>query len=223
MDDFATIYEQERPRVFAYLLGRTGNWHIAEDITSEVFEVAWREWESWEDRGIPYSHYLRRIAYWHFGLYWKKEKRWRRLMSYHPYLSQHEFDGTGTADDVLDKCHTAMSYALLEAALCKLRPRQLTAIALRYGRALPEKEAARRMGIGFEAYHALHTNALGRLRDLLVGRTKPRVRGKNDPTTPTTCQIEGCGRPHYARDKCRRHWKQDYRRQRRESHAPQPF
>jgi RNA polymerase sigma-70 factor, ECF subfamily len=213
-----TIYEQERPAIFAYLLRRCGNWHIAEDITSEVFLAAYEARERWEDRGVPYHNFLMRVAHWRYNLYWKKEKRWYRHMDYHPSLEQHAYDGSAVApDDILDKCHTAMSYAILEAALGKLRPRQAKAIALRYGRALPEKEAARQMGLGYEAYHALHRNALARLSDIMLGKPKEQVRHRSDATIPETCQEDGCDRPHYARNKCRRHWKAEYRRLRREN------
>jgi RNA polymerase sigma factor (sigma-70 family) len=216
-DDFTMVYAEEQSAIFAYLLRRTQNWHVAEDITSEVFVAAYEARERWEDRGIPYHNFLMRLARWRSSLYWKKEQRWQRRMAFYPYLTQHERDGTAAPDDILGKCHTAMSYAMLESALNKLRPRQAAALALRYGRALPEKEAARQMGLGYEAYHALHRNALARLSDIMIGKPKEQVRHRSDATIPETCQEEGCDRPHYARNKCRRHWKVEYRRLRREN------
>lgn len=212
-DDLSAIYTEEQSIIFAYLLRRTQNWHVAEDITGEVFLAAWEARERWEDRGIPYHNFLMRVAHWRTSLYWKKEKRRYRHMHFYPSLEQHLYDGSAVAaDDVLDKCHTAMSHAILEAALKKLKPRQAKAIALRYGRALPEKEAARQMGLGYEAYHALHRNALARLSDIMIGKPKEQVRHRSDATIPETCQEDGCDRPHYARDKCQRHWKAEYRR-----------
>lgn len=215
-----TIYEQERSAIFAYLFRHTQNWHVAEDITSEVFLAAVEARDRWEDRGIPYHNFLMRVAHWRHNLYWKKEKRWQRHMHYYPSIEQHLYDGAAAApDDILEKCHTAMSYAILEAAISKLRPRQAQALALRYGRALPEKEAARQMKMGYEAYHALHRNALMRLSDIMIGKPKEEVRHRSNPTIPETCQEEGCDRPHYARDKCRKHWKREWRQLRRANAA----
>lgn len=182
LDDFAAIYEQERGWVFAYLLKCSRNWHVAEDLTSEVFLAAWEARERYEDRGISYGHYLKRIAHWRHGLHWKKEKRRQRRIHRYPYLEQHDRDGSlgcdGGIETVLDQVSNAVAYAFLEAALRKLRPRPRKAIVLRYGLGLPELEAARRMGMSYDAYRSCRKAAIERLQQIMLGR-EPRWTAKN--------------------------------------------
>lgn len=171
-EEFAALYEAERPIVFAYLLKAAKNWHVAEDITSQVFLAAWEARERYEARGVPYRHYLKRIAHWQHGLYWKKEKRWRKRIAYYPYLGQHveALAHDGGINAVLDKVNNALAYALLSAALRKMRERPLRVIALRYGLCLPEKEAARRMGMSRDAFHSCQRGAIERLQQILLGK-----------------------------------------------------
>jgi RNA polymerase sigma-70 factor (ECF subfamily) len=169
MSDFAAIYEQERRRVFAYLLARSGNWHVAEDLTNDVFLVAWEKHDQWRDVGTPYAHYLLRIARLLFILHWKKEHR-RRTGSFFERESDPALIDDGGIDALLDRCDTAIAYALLEAALPKLRTRPRRALVLRYGLGLQKREAARRMGISYEAYHALCRGAEERLRQIILGK-----------------------------------------------------
>lgn len=46
---FSTWYSTECPRVFGYLLRRTGDATIAEDLAAEVFAIAWKV----ADAGVP--------------------------------------------------------------------------------------------------------------------------------------------------------------------------
>lgn len=182
MIDFASAYEAYRSSIFGYVLRRVKNWHVAEDLTNDVFLVAWMKRADWEDRGIEYRHWLVRVARWQCNLYWKKENRRQKHHSFYPYLSQHEYDGSAASDggisQVLDKCHTAMACAMLDAALRKLRPRPLRAIVLRYGMGLQELEAGRRMGLGRDAYRAVRRGAEERLQQIMLGR-EPTWTAKN--------------------------------------------
>ena len=182
-EEFITRYQQEHPIIFAYLLMKCANWHLAEDLTGTVFQVAWEKRNQWQDVGIPYSHYLMRIARFEFILHWKKQKRWRKLIPMQPYLSQHleaieALESDGGISAVLDRVNNAMAYAMLNAALQKMRPRPLKALALRYGAGLTEIEASRVMGCSFEAYRATRRGAIERLQQILIGK-EPRWTEKN--------------------------------------------
>lgn len=60
---FGLIYEHYVGRIYNYVYYRTGNHHDAEDLTSRVFHRAIRSISSYEDRGLPISAWLYRIAH----------------------------------------------------------------------------------------------------------------------------------------------------------------
>ena len=45
-DDFSEVYLKYSDKIFRYLYWQSKNFHLAEDLTSEVFTRAWETWES---------------------------------------------------------------------------------------------------------------------------------------------------------------------------------
>jgi len=60
---FGLLYEQYVERIFNYVYYRTGNQHDAEDLTAKVFFRAMRHIPQYEERGLPVSAWLYRIAH----------------------------------------------------------------------------------------------------------------------------------------------------------------
>jgi RNA polymerase sigma-70 factor (ECF subfamily) len=60
---FGLLYEQYVERIFNYVYYRTGNQHDAEDLTAKVFFRAMRRIPDYEERGLPVSAWLYRIAH----------------------------------------------------------------------------------------------------------------------------------------------------------------
>ncbi len=61
-DAFGDIYRMYVRRVFAFCLAHSGSRELAEDVTSQTFERALRNIGQYQDRGVPLSHWLLRIA-----------------------------------------------------------------------------------------------------------------------------------------------------------------
>jgi RNA polymerase sigma-70 factor (ECF subfamily) len=75
---FGMLYERYVGRIYSYIYYRTGNQFDAEDITSRVFYRAMRHIANYQDRGLPFSAWLYRIAHnlvanWHRDNSRKKE------------------------------------------------------------------------------------------------------------------------------------------------------
>jgi len=75
---FGALYERYVGRIYSYIYYRTGNQYDAEDITSRVFYRAMRHIGNYQDRGLPFSAWLYRIAHnlvanWHRDNSRKKE------------------------------------------------------------------------------------------------------------------------------------------------------
>jgi RNA polymerase sigma-70 factor (ECF subfamily) len=60
--DFGTVYTRYHPTLLAFLVRRTFSYSLAEDMANQTFLQAWAAWGSWEDRGVPISAWLYRIA-----------------------------------------------------------------------------------------------------------------------------------------------------------------
>lgn len=60
---FGLIYERYVSRIYNYIYYRTGNHHDAEDLTARVFYRAIRSIINYQDRGLPISAWLYRIAH----------------------------------------------------------------------------------------------------------------------------------------------------------------
>jgi RNA polymerase sigma-70 factor (ECF subfamily) len=60
---FGELYERHVKRIYNYIYYRTGNHHDAEDLTERVFQRAMRHVGEYEDKGVPFSAWLYRIAH----------------------------------------------------------------------------------------------------------------------------------------------------------------
>jgi RNA polymerase sigma-70 factor (ECF subfamily) len=60
---FGVLYERYAARIYSYVFYRTGNRLDAEDLTARVFMRALRHIPNYQDRGVPFSAWLYRIAH----------------------------------------------------------------------------------------------------------------------------------------------------------------
>lgn len=60
---FSFLYQRFVTRIYNYIYYRTGNPHEAEDLTSRVFHRALNHIERYDNRGVPFSAWLYRIAH----------------------------------------------------------------------------------------------------------------------------------------------------------------
>jgi RNA polymerase sigma-70 factor (ECF subfamily) len=61
-DAFAKLYDEYHPRIFGYILRRTANLEIAQDITSETFLKALGKLWQFRWRNVSFSSWLHKIA-----------------------------------------------------------------------------------------------------------------------------------------------------------------
>jgi RNA polymerase sigma-70 factor (ECF subfamily) len=60
---FGELYARHVRRIYNYIYYRTGNHHDAEDLTARVFQRALRHVSNFEDKGVPFTAWLYRIAH----------------------------------------------------------------------------------------------------------------------------------------------------------------
>ena len=71
---FGELYDQYYSKIFGYVLRRTANIQIAEDVTSEVFFKALRNLRQFRWREVPFSSWLYRITIHEIANYFRENK-----------------------------------------------------------------------------------------------------------------------------------------------------
>jgi len=151
---FASVAERELDPVHRYLVFLTGNRAVAEDLTGETFEKAFRTWRRFDPRrGTPRAwlcRIARSVALDHFRA---EERRRRREERY--------------AGGLVEAEEQALGPSPLEAALSLLSPAEREVVALRVLLDLDGPTAARVLGISPTACSTRLSRALKRLEELM--------------------------------------------------------
>jgi RNA polymerase sigma-70 factor (ECF subfamily) len=79
-DAFGQLYERYVDRIYNYVYYRTGNVADAEDLTARVFMRAMKHIGNYDDRGVPFSAWLYRIAH-NLVANWHRDRSRRKIMS----------------------------------------------------------------------------------------------------------------------------------------------
>jgi RNA polymerase sigma factor (sigma-70 family) len=151
---FSAVAESELDAVHRYLLFLTGNRAVAEDLTGETFEKAFRSWRRFDPRrGTPRA-WLCRIARSAALDHFRAEER-RRLRE------ERYARGAWAVDD------SELGPGALEAALAQLSPAEREVVALRVLLELDGPTTARVLGISATACSTRLSRALKRLEEMM--------------------------------------------------------
>jgi RNA polymerase sigma-70 factor (ECF subfamily) len=77
---FGTLYERYVDKIYSYIYYRTGNHHDAEDLTARTFYRALRHLQRYQDRGLPFSAWLYRIAH-NLVANWHRDRSRRQVIA----------------------------------------------------------------------------------------------------------------------------------------------
>jgi RNA polymerase sigma-70 factor (ECF subfamily) len=160
------LYTLYFPRVYRYILARTGNSYDAEDLTEEVFMKVLEAIERFEWREAPFSAWLFRIA--HNAVISQRRKDGARGRSA-PLTEGLALDSQGP--DELVENRLALR-DIMDAAQ-KLPEAQRQVIALRFGAGLSVAETARAMNKGEGNVKVIQHKAIAKLREMV--RPKPKA------------------------------------------------
>ena len=77
---FGQLYERYVDKIYNYVYYRTGNIADAEDLTARVFIRAMKHIGKYDDRGVPFSAWLYRIAH-NLVANWHRDRSRRKILS----------------------------------------------------------------------------------------------------------------------------------------------
>jgi RNA polymerase sigma-70 factor (ECF subfamily) len=128
--DFEALYQEELPRVYNFFRYRVGEDQVAEDLTAETFERAWRNREKYRADLASFSTWLFTLARRIGKDYYRRYKQTLPLdEAEHISDSQHVEEVAQQRDD----------FARLSLLLSRLAERERELVALKYGAGLTNR------------------------------------------------------------------------------------
>ncbi|MCX6520220.1 MAG: sigma-70 family RNA polymerase sigma factor [Actinobacteria bacterium] len=159
-DGFRQVFTEHRTRVFRLAVLMTGNVHVAEEVTAEVFA---RVLPRWRAGGVTdVLPYLRRAVV--------NETRSRHRRREHEARAIARWGAPAT---VVDTDRVALAEPLL-AALRQLPARQRAVVVLRYHDDLSEADVASTLGMAPGSVKSHASRGLAQLRTLLDQQEESR-------------------------------------------------
>jgi RNA polymerase sigma-70 factor (ECF subfamily) len=154
--DFEDLYRAELPRVYNFFRYRVGDGQLAEDLTSETFEKAWRNRDRYQRSLAAFSTWLftiaRRVAIDHY----------RKV---HPESRLDDLEQLPTNETMEDWAQKQADFARLSVLLARLADRDRELVALKYGAGLTNRTIAGLTGLSVSNVGVKLHRALQQLRD----------------------------------------------------------
>ncbi len=161
---FGELYERYVDRIYNYIYFRVGDHHDAEDLTARTFFRALDHIDQYEDRGVPFSAWLYRIAH-NLVANWHRDRSRRRLVSLDGLIRLAE---PGSAPE--HEIERREEHESLRAAIRRLPADRQQLLILKFGERLSNAEIGRIMGKTEGAIKSLYHRTLIALRDDLQSR-----------------------------------------------------
>jgi len=159
------LYTLYFPRVYRYILARTGNTYDAEDLAEEVFMRVLEAIDRFQWREAPFSAWLFRIA--HNAVISQRRKETARGRS--SQLSEGLAVNSQGPDELVEN---RLALSDIREAAEKLPEAQRQVIALRFAAGLSVAETARTMGKGEGNVKVIQHKAIVKLREMM-GQARP--------------------------------------------------
>ena len=157
---FGALYDRYVGRIYNYIYYRTGNQHDAEDLTARVFYRALRRIGSYQDRGLPISAWLYRIAHNLVANWYRDTSRRKEVMLDDGYNVIAQNNPNPENELEITEEHEALVQIIRQ-----LPPERQQLLVLKFVERLPNAEIGRIMGRTEGAIKSLYHRTLGALRD----------------------------------------------------------
>jgi RNA polymerase sigma-70 factor, ECF subfamily len=157
-DDFEAVYQAHAQSIYRFLFWRTRDNELSEDLTSNVFEKAWRARSSFHGGSV--KAWLYRIARNTLTDHWRKK---RELF----IADTDELDASATDDHLDEALDQAAAVQELQKALAKLPDDMRAVVTLRFISGMPCKAVAEQLRLSESNVRVIQYRALRKLRGYL--------------------------------------------------------
>lgn len=158
-DAFGLLYERYSQRIYQYIYYRTGSEPDAEDLAAKTFMKAWEHISSYDDRGVPFSAWLYRIAH-NLVANWHRDRNRRKVISLDD-LSRWQVNEDGPEAKAL----LSEDRAALLTAVRRLPAERQELLSLKFVEHLSNAEIGNVMGRSEGAIKSLYHRTLMALRE----------------------------------------------------------
>ena len=157
-DRFEDMYKSNAPLIYRFMFWRTKDQMLAEDLTSNVFEKAWRTRRSFT--GGSAKAWLYRIARTTLIDYWRKKKE----VPDDGDIIARAVSDSAELDEALDQ---SMAVTEMRKALAKLPPDMRQVVRCRFIEGRSARETAAQLNISEANVRVIQYRALKKLRNYL--------------------------------------------------------
>jgi len=161
---FGVLYEHYIDRIYAYIYHRVGNAQDTEDLTARTFYRALDKLDTYEDRGLPFSAWLFRIAH-NLVANWHRDRGRRRFLSLDKLWSHSQEGDTPEA-----QLEEAEKSEALWAAINRLPSERRDLLLYKFSSRLSNLEIGEMMDKSESAIKSLYFRTLATLRKDLEAR-----------------------------------------------------
>jgi RNA polymerase sigma-70 factor (ECF subfamily) len=156
---FGELYERHVRQIYNYIYYRTGNHHDAEDLTARVFQRALRHVATFEDKGVPFSAWLYRIAH-NLVANWHRDRSRRPVVPLDDHLAT-----PGSSAHPESEAMAAEERQMLLAAVRRLPEDRQQLLILKFVERMSNAEIGEIMGRTEGAIKSLYHRTLNSLRE----------------------------------------------------------
>jgi RNA polymerase sigma-70 factor (ECF subfamily) len=168
-DAFAKLYDQYYPKIFGYVLRRTANLEVAQDITSETFLKALKKLWQFQWRNISFSPWLYKIATNEVNQYFRKAE-YKKSLSLEE-LQEQGFEPVSSHDpeselvEAQEKLEQHQDFLEIQKKIVRLSAKYQEVITLRFFEKKQISEIAEILGKKEGTIKSLLHRAVGKLRE----------------------------------------------------------
>ncbi|MGQ9803293.1 MAG: RNA polymerase sigma factor [Anaerolineae bacterium] len=160
---FGLLYERYVAQIYRYLYYRTGNPQDAEDLTARTFYRALEHLPRYQERGLPFTTWLYRIAH-NIVVNWQRDRRRRPVVALDRVVTYAgaEGDPQGALEEQEDR-------EQLLRAFRRLSPERQTLLILKFVEGMSNAQIGAIMGRSEAAIKSLYHRTLLELKRNLEG------------------------------------------------------
>jgi RNA polymerase sigma-70 factor (ECF subfamily) len=158
---FGKLYQLNVKKVYNYIYYRTGNHHDAEDLTERVFFKALQHIGRYNEKGVPFSAWLYRIAH-NIVANWHRDNRSGKMVALESIIAN-----SSSGDNPHHLAEKMESRNQLLEAIRTLPPDRQQLLILKFVEHYSNKEIGEVLGRSEGAIKSLYHRTLLSLRDIL--------------------------------------------------------
>lgn len=156
---FTELYEKNLPKVYRYVSYRINDVHMAEDITSEIFEKALTKFQSYRPEKASFSTWIFSIARNTLVDYYRVSRKEQNI----PLETAFHFSPENKSPEEEAVSHEECR--ILQECISRLSPHEQEIISLKFGAEMTNRQIARTKGLSESNVGIILFRAVRKLRD----------------------------------------------------------